>query len=98
MTVHYVGRWAFGGIEVLTPPDDYPDMGFHNGGKFTRLDIAIDDRKPYLDISEVRQKIKNRECVSKFRNWTSVDGGTMAGKKAGCTVNLGSRPSFLQKP
>lgn len=29
MTVHYVGRWAFGGIEVLTPPDDYPDMGFH---------------------------------------------------------------------
>ncbi len=122
---HYAGRWAFDGIEVLAPPDDYPDMGFHiymtgsacrsfeihltaqkrtwfdffreclhYGGKFTRLDIAVDDRKPYLDISEVGQKIRNRECVSRFRNWTFIDGGTMAGKKTGCTVNVGSRESL----
>lgn len=121
----YAGRWTFGGIEVLTPPSDYPDMGSHiymtgsacrsfeiyltaqkrtwfdffrdclyHGGKFTRLDIAIDDRKTYLNINEIGQKIKNRECVSKFRNWTFVDGGTTAGEKTGCTVNLGSRESL----
>ena len=121
----YAGKWSFSGIEILTPPTDYSEMGFHlymtgsacrsfeiyltaqkrtwfdffrdclhYSGKFTRLDIAIDDRIPYLDISEVGQKIKNRECVSKFRNWTYIDGGTTSGEKTGCTINLGSRESL----
>lgn len=120
----YSGKWTFGGIEILTPPNDYPDMGYHiymtgsacrsfeiylraqkrtwfdffgdclrYGGRFTRLDIAIDDRLPYLNISEIGQKIRKKECVSKCRKWTFVDGGTTAGEKAGCTVNLGSRES-----
>jgi len=29
-------------------------------GKFTRLDIAIDDTKPYLEIRETGQKIKKK--------------------------------------
>jgi len=121
----YAGKWVFGGIEILTPPNDYLEMGFHiymtgsacrsfeiylraqkrtwfdffrdclsYNGKFTRLDIAIDDRKPYLEIREIGQKIKKKECVSKFRNWTFVDGGTTTGGEAGCTVNLGSRESL----
>lgn len=121
----YVGKWVFGGIELLMPPKDYPDMGYHiymtgsacrsfeiylnaqrrtwfdffndclsYGGKFTRLDLAIDDRKPYLQINEVGEKLKKRECISKFRNWTFVDGGTTAGDKTGCTINLGSRESL----
>ena len=121
----YAGKWAFGGIEILTPPSDYPDMGFHiymtgsacrsfeiylraqnrtwfdffadclhYNGKFTRLDIAIDDRNPYFAIRELGQKIEQRECISRFRNWSFIDGGTTTGEKSGCTVNLGSRESL----
>jgi len=84
----YAGKWVFGGIEILTPPNDYLEMGFHiymtgsacrsfeiylraqkrtwfdffrdclsYNGKFTRLDIAIDDRKPYLEIRETGQHL-----------------------------------------
>lgn len=120
----YAGKWAFGGIEILVPPKDYPEMGFHiymtgsacrsfeiylntqkrtwfdffkdcltYGGKFTRLDIAVDDRKPYFQIRELGKKMDKQECVSKFRNWTFIDGGTTTGEKTGCTVNLGARES-----
>lgn len=120
----YTGKWTFSGIEILTPPADYPQMGYHlymtgsacrsfeiylraqrrtwieffrecvrYGGCFTRLDIAIDDRKPYLSIAEIGEKINARECVSNFRNWNFIDGGTITGHKTGCTVNLGARES-----
>lgn len=120
----YTGKWCFGGIELLTPPEDYPEMGYHlyltgsacrsleiylraqkrdwysffancleYGGRFTRLDIAIDDRNTYLDIREFNQKIKDGECVSKFRNRVLLDSGTTTGKDTGCTVNLGSEES-----
>jgi phage replication initiation protein len=121
----YAGKWCFGGIEILTPPDDYPEMGYHiymtgsacrsfeiylkaqnrtwydffkdclkYGGRFTRLDIAIDDRKPYLNIRKLNKKIKQGECVSKFRNRVLIDSGTTMGKYTGCTVNLGSGESL----
>lgn len=121
----YTGKWSFSGIEILTPPVSYPEMGYHlymtgsacrsfeiylraqkrtwfdffrdciqNNGFFTRLDIAIDDRKPYLSIREAGQKINAKECVSRLRNWTFIDGGTTSGEKTGCTVNLGSRESL----
>lgn len=120
----YTGRWAFSGIEILTPPVDYPGMGYHlymtgsacrsfeiylraqkrtwfdffktciqYGGCFTRLDIAIDDRKPYLSIKAIGEKINAGECISKFRNCTFIDSGTTTGEKTGCTVNLGARES-----
>ena len=120
----YTGKWEFSGIEILTPPADYPEMGYHLymtgsacrsfeiylraqrrtwfnffreciqcGGDFTRLDIAIDDTMPYLSILEIGEKIKAKECVSNFRNWNFIDGGTTTGKKTGCTVNLGARES-----
>jgi phage replication initiation protein len=121
----YVGKWTFGGIEILTPSADYLDMGYHlymtgsacrafeiylkaqqrtwydffkeclqYGGKFTRLDIAIDDRKPYLSIRELNQKIKNGECISKFRNRVLLESGTTTGEDTGCTINLGSGESL----
>jgi len=121
----YAGKWCFGGIELFTPPEDYPEMGYHlymtgsacrsfeiylnaqkrdwydffadcleYGGKFTRLDIAIDDRKTYLDIRQLNEKIKGGECVSKFRNRVLLDSGTTAGKDTGCTINLGSGESL----
>lgn len=120
----YAGKWSFGGIEILTPPKDYEDMGYHIyltgsacreleiylkaqkrtwfdffksclqfGGIFTRLDIAIDDRKTYFKIKTLGRKVEKQECVSKFKNWNFIDGGTISGEKAGCTLNLGSRES-----
>jgi Putative phage replication protein RstA len=120
----YRGKWGFGGIEILTPPNDYLEMGFHlylTGsacrsleiylkaqnrtwldffekclefrGVFTRLDIAIDDRKPYFAIRDLGMKITKKECISKFKNWTFIDSGTTTGEKTGCTINLGSRES-----
>lgn len=121
----YAGKWSFAGIEILTPPNDYMEMGHHiymtgsacrsfeiylgaqkrtwydffadclkYGGKFTRLDIAIDDRKTYLNIRELNKKIKNGECVSKFRNRVLLDSGTTKGADTGCTINLGSGESL----
>jgi len=121
----YAGKWKFGGIEVLTPPEDYLEMGHHiymtgsacrsfeiylkaqqrtwydffadclrHGGKFTRLDIAIDDRNTYLDIRVLSEKLKNLECVSKFRNRLLIDSGTTAGEDTGNTINLGSSESL----
>lgn len=120
----YAGKWSFGGIEILTPPEEYPDMGNHiyltgsacreleiylraqkrtwfdffeicqeHGGSFTRLDIALDDRKTYFKIARLGKKVADLECVSKFKNWNFIDGGTISGEKAGCTLNLGSRES-----
>jgi len=64
------------------------------GGNFTRLDISIDDRKTYLNIRELNKKIKNSECVSKFRNRVLMDSGTTTGEDTGCTINLGSGESL----
>lgn len=121
----YAGKWTFSGIEILTPPADYPEMGYHlyitgsacrsleiylkaqkrtwfdffrrcieYGGCFTRLDIAIDDRKPYLSIQGIGEKINAGECVSNFRGCNFIDSRTTKGEKAGCTVNLGARESM----
>lgn len=108
----YTGKWKFSGIEILTPPVNYPEMGYHlymtgsacrsfeiylraqkrtwfdffkecimHNGFFTRLDIAIDDRKPYFSIREAGRKLEVRECVSKLRNWTFIDGGQPQAKR-----------------
>lgn len=46
-----------------------------------------------LSIAEIGEKINAKECVSNFRNWNFIDGGTITGHKTGCTVNLGARES-----
>ena len=121
----YSGKWHFGGIELLTPPDNYPAMGYHlyltgsacraleiylgaqrrnwydffasclqHGGSFTRLDIAIDDRKPYFAIRRLNEKIKKGECVSKFHKRVCKESGTIKGESTGNTLNLGSGESL----
>ena len=64
------------------------------GGKFTRLDIAIDDRKPYFYIPKLSKKIGKGECVTKFRNRVFLDNGTTTGESRGHTINLGSGESL----
>jgi len=120
----YAGKYIFGGIELLLPPDDYQAMGHHlyltgqacremeiylqaqrrtwidffdvcleYGGKFTRLDIAIDDRKTYFDIEALNEKIREDELISRFRKWAYFDSGEISGERAGRTINFGSRES-----
>lgn len=121
----YAGRWTFGGIEILTPPADYLEMGFHlymtgsacrvfeiylkaqnrtwfdffkdclqQGGKFTRLDIAIDDRNTYFTIDALDKKIKEGNCISKFHKRKYFESTTINGEPTGKTINLGSRESL----
>ena len=63
------------------------------GGKFTRLDIAIDDRKTYFDIEKLNKKIQANELISKFRKRSYLDSGLISGERAGRTINFGSRES-----
>lgn len=120
----YAGKWCFSGIEVLTPPEDYLEMGNHiymtgsacrtfeiylkaqgrtwfdffevclqHGGKFTRVDLAMDDRKPYFAIDKLDAKVKKGECISKFRKRTFHESSTIKGEPTGRTLNLGSNES-----
>jgi Putative phage replication protein RstA len=120
----YVGKWCYGGIEVLIPAMEKMQMGYHvymtgsacremeiyltaqkrNWFSFfeqcleyrmnvSRLDIAVDDRKAFFSIKTVAKKVDKKECVTDFRNWNFINGGTTNGSKAGCTLNMGSRKS-----
>jgi len=60
---------------------------------FSRLDIAIDDRKTHFKIDALKSKVKKRECITRMRAWSFVDGGTTSGKATGKTLNIGARGS-----
>lgn len=40
---------------------------FSCGGRFTRIDIAIDDLIGYFNISDLINKLQNGECVTRFK-------------------------------
>ncbi|MGY5190472.1 UNVERIFIED_CONTAM: replication initiation factor domain-containing protein, partial [Bacillus amyloliquefaciens DSM 7 = ATCC 23350] len=40
-----------------------------HGGSFTRLDLAIDDKKTYFSIPELLKKAQKGECISRFRKF-----------------------------
>ncbi|MFL0437976.1 replication initiation factor domain-containing protein [Bacillus pumilus] len=72
-------------------------------GKFTRLDIAIDDKKTYFSIPALCERIRRQECITKFKS-ISYDGSTLldGGKPYGMTLYMGSKKSdvyfcFYQK-
>ncbi|KIL13580.1 replication initiation factor domain-containing protein [Bacillus pumilus] len=72
-------------------------------GKFTRLDLAIDDKKTYFSIPELLQKAQQGECISRFRK--SDYNGSFSlndGLLGGTTMYFGSKKSeaylcFYQK-
>lgn len=45
------------------------------GGVMKRIDLAINDRTGILDIPELKEKCKYRECVSLFRSFKSYASG-----------------------
>jgi len=62
----------------------------HNlGGNFTRLDVAIDDFYGFFEVNDLIQKVKNDECVSRFRYANiftkyQIEGGESEGASLYC--------------
>lgn len=72
------------------------------GGKWARLDIAVDDIRyndspPYFRLRQLIAKVKRNECKSKFKTARRVEtleiGG---GKSKGQTIYFGSSQSDIQ--
>ena len=61
---------------------------------FPRIDIAIDDRKTYFEISELIALSLEGRAVSRSRLASSIGAFTLAnGERKGNTLNIGSRQS-----
>lgn len=67
-----------------------------HGGKFTRIDLAINDYDEFFKLSEVLDKLDNKEVVTKFRSYKSLfESDFDTGEKSGITIYLGSQSSLL---
>lgn len=65
--------------------------------KFSRIDIAIDDFWGYFTISQVINKIKRGEVVSKFKNAKGIVNWKLEnGREKGKTIYFGSASSQIQ--
>ncbi|MCU7557634.1 replication initiation factor domain-containing protein [Macrococcus capreoli] len=75
---------------------DFFKLCLEYGGKFTRIDIAIDDYVTYLSIPALIKKIDSGECVSKFKLAKIIQGKNIAnGGNRGSTLYIGSEKSNL---
>ena len=65
-----------------------------HGGSFTRLDLAIDDKKTYFSIPELLKKAQKGECISRFRK-SDYNGSfdLSDGQMGGTTIYFGSKKS-----
>lgn len=64
-----------------------------SGAGFSRIDLAIDDFKPYFTVKQIIDKQMKEEYVSKWRNWDfRVRGRTSTGI-TGMTTTFGERTS-----
>lgn len=78
---------------------DFFLLSWNEGGKFKRLDLAINDVYGILDIAELTRKWEHKECVSKFGNYNYYRSGKAAYKDEkdcmGETLYIGSRKSEI---
>lgn len=65
------------------------------GGKPSRLDMAIDDKKGYLDLDLMIEKLNKREIVTKFTKYRKISDGDFDYAKEGKTLYLGSMKSDI---
>nr|WP_281284309.1 replication initiation factor domain-containing protein [Shouchella miscanthi] len=63
-------------------------------GKFSRVDIAIDDRKTYFTVPYLLEKVQNGEAISRFRK-SDFNGSVSIkdGSNGGTTLYFGSKKS-----
>ncbi len=65
-------------------------------GSFTRVDLALDDRKTYFTIKELDKKIDNGELVSRFRKSNTEHSKNVSdGSNRGMTLYIGSKKSDI---
>lgn len=63
-------------------------------GKFTRIDLALDDHKVHFTPSDIRSYIESGQMVSKFRSGRREEGFSLSSDVSmGDTLYLGSRQS-----
>lgn len=73
------------------------DIMLRCDGRFTRIDLAIDDFKGYFSIKQLIRKVKSGEMTSKFKNATRVEKIRIEdGKTVGETVYVGSDSSQVK--
>lgn len=84
------------GSVVQTLPD-VPELVrniLDSGGKFSRLDIAIDDHENTLSLPRLHRKCRQGECVSRVKEWRFMESGTIKdGSITGRTLYFGARES-----
>lgn len=62
--------------------------------KFTRLDLAIDDKGcNYYSVDDVRKICNDGRCASRFKKWNSMKESYIGGADVGNTVYIGKRSS-----
>lgn len=73
--------------------DFFQDCLNHHG-KFSRIDLAIDDKKTYFSIPVLLEKVRKGEAISRFRK-TDYNGslGIKDGENGGTTLYFGSKKS-----
>lgn len=78
---------------------DFFLLSLNEGGKFKRLDLAINDVYGILDIGRLTEKWERKECISKFDNYNYYRSGKAAYKDEkecmGETLYIGSRKSEI---
>ena len=60
-------------------------------GQISRLDLAIDDHKPYFTLAQLNKIIVERKYISNWKKHLIIKEGDSSGKITGYTVYLGRR-------
>ncbi|MFS7001938.1 replication initiation factor domain-containing protein [Carnobacterium maltaromaticum] len=61
---------------------------------FTRIDVALDDRKPFFKMASLKKKVKKAEIISKFRTCKSIEKIDLSnGFSQGSTLYFGAQSS-----
>ena len=67
------------------------------GGKFTRLDLAVDDFEGYFTLDTIYRKIRSGEVSSRFKDGVVYEKVSLAdGSRKGSTIYFGSATSRIQ--
>lgn len=73
---------------------DFVITAKNNGGRATRIDLAINDYTKVLDINEIARKCDKGEFQSRLKKYQIIDEKeTKGGKSSGTTIYFGSRKS-----
>ncbi|EEV50112.1 cro/CI family transcriptional regulator [Enterococcus faecium 1,141,733] len=75
---------------------DFFYVCFDHKAKFTRVDLAINDYKEYLNIPVLLNKIERQELISRFEVYEFNGSGSISKKKrGGVSIYLGSKKSLF---